>query len=302
MKSSLTKKTAILITVFILVIMAAALFASYKIIEYMLQEQYKEYAINMAETAAAVVIPENVHSVRDEVLKIYNSTENKVYSDDWGSPEFEEYVGHFSNVENMHEFHRVLSDLHLVQDRNNVDCLYILTVIPEDKNAIYLVDAADEEACMPGVLDPLYDFNEEIIEDPDRGFPAYITNTEPYGWLVTGGVPIKEGNKIVGYALCDISMAGVVERVRHYTLYIGILLVSLSLIIVFFYIALMEYNLIIPIKMMVEAAYNYAGLNNPKTDTTFASLDIETGDELQLLSEALKQIIDDGGPNDEEQS
>ncbi len=301
MRSSLTKKNVILIVIFILVIMSAALVASYKIIEYMMQEQYKEQAINIAETAAAVVIPENVHSVRDEVLRIYNSTEEKVYSDDWGSPEFDKYVGHFSQVENMHEFHRVLSDLHIVQDRNNVDCIYIMAVIPEDRNAIYLIDAADEDACMPGVLDPIYDVNEEILEDPERGFPAYITNTEPYGWLVTGGVPIKEGNKIVGYCLCDMSMADVMDSIRHYTLYVAILLLSLSLIIVFFYMAFMQYNLIIPIKMMVEAAYNYAGLNDPKTETTFASLEIETGDELQLLSEALKQIIDDGDKNEEVQ-
>ncbi|MCR5099405.1 MAG: hypothetical protein K6B14_10740 [Lachnospiraceae bacterium] len=290
MRSSLRKKNILIIVISFLVIIVASVFASYEIIKVLVQDQYKQQVISVSETAAAVLIPENVRAVRDEALKVYNSTENKVYSDDWGSPEFDEYVSRYSYIEDMHEFNRVISDLHLVQDRNNVDCIYITAMIPEDKNSIYLIDAADEDACMPGVLDPIYEVNYETLEDPERGFPAYVTNTDPYGWLVSGGVPIKDGNSVVGYCMCDISMASIMESILRYTIYIAVFLLIISAILVIVFLSFMEANVNNPLRAMTEAACNHAGFNDPKTELTFSDLDVKTGDEIQMLAEALKEI------------
>ena len=38
-------------------------------------------------------------------------------------------------------------------------------------------------------------------------FPAYITDTQEYGWLCSAGVAIKDADgRVVGHAMADISM------------------------------------------------------------------------------------------------
>ena len=50
---------------------------------------------------------------------------------------------------------------------------------------MYLVDAATEDPCPTGCIDPLYDINRGVLTNPEIGFPAYITDTPEYGWLVS---------------------------------------------------------------------------------------------------------------------
>ncbi len=77
----------------------------------MLDERYKASADQLAATTAQVIDPADVNILRNAVLEIYDATENKVGSEDWGSPEFDEYVSRFSSVEDIDAFDRLIASI-----------------------------------------------------------------------------------------------------------------------------------------------------------------------------------------------
>ncbi len=293
MTRTLRKKAAIVIINIAVLLSAAALVTNYFVIKNMVESHYKEHTVELSSTAAGLLDVRDVHAVRDRVLEIYAQTENKVGSEDWGSPEFNEYVSHFDEVRSMTEYNRVLSSLRMIQNRNDVDCVYLVIVVPEDRVAVYLVDAAMEDACMPGVFDPLYDINADIIDDPGRGFPPYITKTEEYGWLVTGGVPVYDGNEVVGYCLTDIPMNNVMGRIARYTLYTAALLLALTLIMIWVAMFIIERSVVRPIRQLSDAAKRYSDHEVSREESVFSDIETKTGDEIQELSESIRQMESD---------
>jgi sigma-B regulation protein RsbU (phosphoserine phosphatase) len=162
---------------------------------------------------AGVVNAEDVRVLRDKVVDIYRSIDNPVMSDEWGTTEFNEYVACYAHLEDTPEYQRILAQLRTLQGPANVDCLYLMYVDPQTELCLYLVDAAEEDPCPVGCLDPLYDVNRRILDDPTVGFPAYITDTEEYGWLVTGGAPVfDEAGEVLCLACDDISMDAIKKQ------------------------------------------------------------------------------------------
>ena len=54
---------------------------------------------------------------------------------------------------------------------NGVQSIYLIYPYADDMVALYMVDAAYEDACMPGVFDPVYEFefNYESARDLSLG-------------------------------------------------------------------------------------------------------------------------------------
>ena len=157
--------------------------------------------------------------MKDEVMAIFHATDEKVSSDAWGTPEFDAYIALYSHLEQSEEFAFLRRQLRAVQDVNDVDCVYLSTLDIPTESFIYLVDAAYEEECPPGCIDPLYEENRELLNDPSIGFLPYITNTEPYGWLVTAGVPVYGADgDIICYAMVDVSMDYIRAQQTRFTL------------------------------------------------------------------------------------
>ncbi len=50
-----------------------------------------------------------------------------------------------------------------MQDVNDIDCIYLSTIDPVNEKMVYIVDAAHEDPCPPGTIDPLYDINKELL-------------------------------------------------------------------------------------------------------------------------------------------
>ena len=159
-------------------------------IKRLITNEYKSRSIDIANAMAEIVDASEVRVLRDNILDIYNNEENVVLSDEWGTPEFEEYISHYSAIEDTQEFKSLREQLHKVQDVIEVDCLYINWLIYEDDCYIYLVDAADEGACPPGCVDPLFLSGESTKEELVKGCQPNMTHTEEYGYLMTTGMPI----------------------------------------------------------------------------------------------------------------
>ena len=292
MKFSLRSKTIILVIVIAVILGAAGVLVSRHYINRLVDDAYKNRANEITNTVSVVLDPEQAAVLKNALLAIYHDTDEKVLSDDWGSPAFDAYIANFADLENTPEYHSILAQLRKIQAVNDVDCLYLSVIDIPTERFIYLVDAAEEDPCPPGVLDPIYDENRELLTNPDRGFPPYITNTEPYGWLVTAGVPVyNDKHEVICYAMADISMDAIREQQNSFLTTLTLVLLVMTVLICVAAILLINRFLIDPINMLSSAASHYsAGKDN--TDE-IDSLRIKTEDEIQSLYLSIKQMMHD---------
>ena len=293
MKHSLKYKAMLVLVAFALLLTGTSAFLSRSTIENMSEQQYRSRANELAASIACVIDADLVKEVRDNVMAIYHATENKVGSEDWGSDAFNEYTARFAQVEETEAFQELLTFLRDLQEVNSVDCLYISTVERTDVTFVYLLDAALEDACPPGCIDPLYEMNMGLIEDPSIGLPAYITNTEEYGWLVSAGAPIlDETGEVLGYAMVDISMNAIKAEENAFVLnLIGALALATALLCAVVILFVNRY-LVRPLNRLSQSAASYAD-SGSLHKTSFDTLDIHTGDEIESLHKSMIQMEKD---------
>ena len=292
MKSSLRTKTVVLIILTALVISITGIEISSQMVNRVVDDSYRSMATGVSNSLAAVIDTEKAAKLKEAVMAIYHATEEKVSSDAWGSPEFDAYVGRFSDLEQTEEFLDLQKQIRSIQDVNDVECMYLVVLDPELENFVYLVDGAYEDACPPGCFDPIYAANRELLTDPTIGFPPYITDTEPYGWLVTAGPPVydEEGN-IICYALADISMEEIRAQQSHYVLNLFLLLAALTVVVSIGAIWVVNRSIIRPINRLSSAAAHFNA--GDEEESELDHLQIKTGDEIQSLYESLLRMTQD---------
>ena len=290
MRISLRTKTIILIVLIAAIIGASGLLVTSRFINQIIDDTYKNKAGDIAHTMAVVIDAGDAALLRDEVAAIYNAADEKVSSEDWGSEAFDAYIARFAHLEDTPEYQNLLRQLRQIQDVNDVDCLYLSIVDGPTVSMIYLVDGAYEDACPPGCFDPLYEENQELLVHPERGFPPYITNTDPYGWLVTAGAPVcdPDGN-VICYAMADISMDMVRSLQRQFFMTLSAGLAGLTLLICAAAILVVNRIIIRPINRLSGAAAHYSQDNQSELD----GLTIRTNDEIQSLYSSIKQMTQD---------
>ena len=291
MKHSLRKKTVILIVTIAVVIGLTGILVSSRFIGRLIDSSYEDKARDIARTMAAVIDTEQAKTLNDAVQAIYRDTEEVVYSDDWGSPEFDAYIARYAALEESEAFQSLLAQLRKIQDVNDVDCLY-LSSLGGDSAFLYLVDGAYEDACPPGCADPIYEENRELLYNPGRGYPPYITNTEPYGWLVTAGAPVyDEDGGVICYAMVDISMDTVRGEQARFITTLAAGLAGLTVLICLIAILIVNRVIIRPINRLSSAAEHYDARLGDSSEID--NLTIKTHDEIQSLYSSFKQMTHD---------
>ncbi|MBR6258396.1 MAG: GGDEF domain-containing protein [Lachnospiraceae bacterium] len=290
MRFSLRLKSILLVGVVTLMIGGVSLTISSRIISNLIKENFINEADEIAATTALAVDGDKLAVVADEVSSVYLSSDDRVSSEEWGSDAFYDYVGHFDPVKDIPEYTDVLKQLKAIQSVNDVDCIYTIWLDTEGRNAVYLIDAASEGACPPGNFDPLYEINYETLSDPDRGFPAYVTESG-YGWLVSAGAPVYDSKgSLVAYAFVDMSMDEMRRSQEHYIFLTGGILLFMTLLCVAGSFVIVDRFVIDPIRKISDAAMRYREEEGRSIRHSFTSLDIRTGDELEVLSESMKQM------------
>ncbi len=291
---SLRTKMVHMIFFVAVVLSAAALLASSIVIRNMINKHYMEHVESLSGTAALELPRHDVQLLRDAVMEAYDQAPEKVFSDEWGTPEFDAYMARFEEVEELPVYGRLLDRLRAIQDINDADCVYLGAAIPEDMALIYLVDADEEDACPPGCLDPIYEVNYGILEDPTRGFPPYITNTDTYGWLATAGAPIVDENgEVLAYCMVDLNMDDIIAQQNRFILITALLLLALTVVIGIVSSLIVNRAIVKPIKRMSEAAKKYTGGEIYEGMREFNNLDIHTGDEIEELADTMEQMEED---------
>lgn len=298
MKFSLRKKTILLISLTMIVMCVVGSLSSRTFIRTVVGDHYAEDSLAVADTVASVVDAGQVLRLRDQVVGIYDSAGDKVGSDKWGTPEFDAYVSKYDTVEESPDFIALRDWMRSFQENSRIDSVYLIWIDPVLKKAVYLCDAALEDACPPGCMDELYPVNYPTLEDPERGFPPYETNTREYGWLVSAASPIHYDGEVIAYAAVDISMENIEDVTRYYGrfnlwLHIGLTVVLGTLVII-----AVDHFVVKPVNKLSSVASSYKGINLKPDDlelgeierSEFAMLDIHTGDEIQLLADSMKKM------------
>ncbi len=296
---SLRKKAILYIILMALLFSSVSVLVSQKIINDLVNDHYTSRATEIANTVAVYLDASDVLAVREAILEIYRSLDEKdiVNSEYWGEPEFYEYLSKFDPVAEMPEYQHVMEQLRLVQDQNDVDCLYINYADPVSVAFLYLVDAAEEDACPPGCVDQ-YDMDNEVnqqsLNHPELGMPAYITNTEAYGYLVSVSVPIMYNNEFVAFSSVDIEMNSIRAKQRTITLaMVGLLFILAVVVCVVGYI-IVNRSVVQPIRKLSDTAANYIKEESESgTRHGFADLNIKSSDEIGTLADSMKQMESD---------
>ena len=292
MKLSLRTKAVLLIIITSIIISVVGIAISAQTMNHLIDTAYRSNAVGVANSIGAVLDTEKARALRDSVMTIYNASDEKITSDYWGTPEFDAYMAQYAEIEKSEEFQYIQKQLRSIQDVNDVDCLYLVVIDPVLENVVYLADGAYEDACPPGCIDPLYEENRELLDDPSIGFQPYITNTEQYGWLVTAGPAVydEEGN-IICYALADISMGVIRSQQRQYILALSIILAALTIVVCVGAIWAVNRSIVRPINQLSYAVAHFSAGDENKHELD--NLRIKTGDEIQVLFESCQKMTHD---------
>lgn len=262
------------------------------------KESYKSTANNLANTVAEVIDVDKFISLKNKIKTIVDDSEKKPTSEEWGSDDWNDYIAQFSYIENEEDFIFLRNFLRKIESANSniVDCLFLAYIDNSgDGMFIYIVDSAEgEDACPPGCIDPIYPVNRGVLEDPAIGFPAYITNTESYGQLVTAGYPVYDNNQeIVGYAFVDISLDNVRSVQRNSIISFFFFLLGMTAIVITIGLIVVHFVFSKPIKRLTSVAQTYNVDNVDKTHQNFVELKMNTHDEISDLAETIKNMEND---------
>lgn len=296
MKTSILAKTLAAFIVIIIILLSLTVVVNNLFLSETILNQYGEMATGFVESIAVTIDTHKVENLVKEVKRIYSETETKVPSSEWGSPEFDAYLDNYKSVEESEDFIVVRDNLRKVEKEVSVDCFYIAYVDPVDEVFVYVVDSSEDWPCRPGCIDELYEQNKPNLQDPEYGFPSYITKTEEYGYLLTSGVTLhNEDGDVIGYVLTDISMNEIVKEKNSVLTKLVIILILTMLVsgtVIYFFL---NFTLVKPIKKLSKAAASYyeetSDFNEEKH--VFQDIKVNTHDELETLSESMKKMEKD---------
>ncbi len=288
-KLNLRSKILLAVCAIAIVVSTVAGIISYKTYASSFDTHYHELAWNVASTAANLVDADMVEEFKDEVMAIYNQDV---------APEFEteeEYMAYLSQYESLldEDYEEILDTLMTIKDENDVLYLYISYMDSESMTGVYLVDAdTSEAACPTGVWDVIYEDNYENMENPECGFPSYITNTEEYGTLSSAGVAIlNDDGEVVGHVFVDISMDSVIATRTTYLVTLFTLIILVTLIVILLSGIGINRILVRPINALSRATSLYVHDKDQELGSSAISqLQIHTGDEIEHLALSIQQM------------
>ncbi|MEE5994161.1 MAG: diguanylate cyclase [Oscillospiraceae bacterium] len=139
-----------------------------------------------------------------------------------------------------------------------------------------------EESCYP------------YLNHLEQGFPAFITDTPEYGWVVTACAPIYNSNgEIVCFSAVDLSMNDVLEKENHFLFVLTAILLILIVVTCVLSVLYVKYKIVKPVNMLSEAADQYGQKQDGTVHHEFSTINIHTGDEIEILLRSMRKMEKD---------
>lgn len=296
-KFPLKLKAVLIIIVLSAVLCTVSIFMSALRFSRMNEENFKNQASDLALTASFTVDGDAMKAVRDKIFEVFAAIpeDEIVLSDDWGSDAFNAQLDRFASIMDMPEFKEVHEQLSKMQTAgiSTLSSIYSVDYYfgASKPYAMYLVDAAEEDACPPGVIDSAEEADWEHAEKHESMEP-YITNYETYGWLVTATAPVyNSSGEYVGVVGVDLDMTEIKANETTFIFELAIMLFAVTAVICIITLVIIDFTVIRPINKLSDVASDYIGDNEDKKK--FADVDIKRADEIGNLSGAMVKMEHD---------
>ena len=285
MKLSLGSKIVLLVITVAVLLSGTCILVSGAVNRRTMEAEYVITADSMAATVAVMVDGDRMQAVADKIMEIYRKSENRMDATQGEKAGYDAYLAQYSHIMEDEDYLELQDSLRKIQDVSEVDCVYTLFVVPDEKVAVYLVDGAyGEDLVPPGTFDKMEESCYPYLDDLSQGIPAFITNTAEYGWVVTACAPIyNSAGEIVCCSAVDLSMNEVLEKENRFLFVLALILSGLTILICIVAIIYVRQKIIKPINMLSEAAGQYGQSTAKTSHNEFSSLHIHTGDELEIL-------------------
>ena len=195
-------------------------------------------------------------------------------------------------------------------DNNDVEYLYV--VRPNGTGVTFLFDSdmrADANGdyyaggnCSLGtyveLAGPFVQLTDQMLTG--QAIDPVQSKDESYGWLMTISYPVnhKDGT-MAGYIMVDISMSEVLSAEHQFLLSMAALSSLLTFGIMAVYLIFIRRSVIHPIRQLTQAAQAYEGGENKGA---FSSLRLRSHDELQMLSDAFRNMLEEIDRHSQEQT
>lgn len=295
MKFSLKKKSLLLTIIIAVIVLLTniALFATN--IRNLTNEHYSEQAMDLAETIAICMDSNRVLTVRDEVMKVYDNTKEKYSNEEADQPGYEDYIKRYSGVNLTYPYQLIHMSLAEMQEASHAENVYIFYPDVESGNLIYLVgDYSGEKNCPTGSFHKLTKQEYSYLADPENGFLPKFTTSKESGTMVSAGMPIHDySGNIIAYVGIDYSLNEVKAEEHRIIFTVAGILVVLSVIFCFVVTFLVDRFLTKPLRKLTKAASQYQTKGAFDMQWGFQDLNIHTGDEFELLADAMHQMEQD---------
>ncbi len=301
-KISLRVKSICFVLFMALALGIAAATISYEIYAETMDRHYSTITLNLAKTAAITVSHEKIACLTREVMDIYRQIcdENGgvVDFDSFDEKDWEAYYSRYESIVNTEEFKATIEKLYDISDVNNVLSMYICYMDDVTGKAVYIVDGTvSGSSCLPGTCDDIEKGNREIMKQGIYEFPAYITNYEEYGWIcsASSGIYDENGN-IIANAYVDISMDEVMRDRQMFLVRLGAILAAVTCLLILLLLYAVDKTVLSHVKAMAYAAMAFISEKEEhrggadKFNSAITKLDIHTGDEIEELSVAIKEM------------
>lgn len=262
-KRSLGRKLTFAIIIVSLLLVSVALLFGYMNYADRTYNHYKTLASNLAKTAASQLDADKI-STYLQTMKT-----DKAYDD-------------------------MLEDLFKIKNNNNIEFLYVIKI---DGNTMRNIMDADVNEVTKYELGMILPLDEEILPYIDRlehGVPAYIKKDDKYGWLSICLEPLIDSKgEVVAMVGADISMTEVMEDRYDFLLIMCLGMAVTAVVFISVFVLYVRKGVVSHINQLAGAAKDYVSnrTNNPDfSHSKIENLNIRTGDEIENLAEAFKQM------------
>ena len=295
MKLSLGKKIVLLIIAVAVLLSGTCIAVSGIVNRKTMESEYMITSDCMAATVAETIDGDTMQRITEKVMAIYNASEIRYDNTQYLEDGFDDYAEQFTYLMEDPDFILLHEKLHRLQDVSEADYVYTLCISPKDKTCVYIVDGAEgEDFVSPGCFDLVEECCYPYLNDLRQGFPAFITDTSEYGWMATSCAPIYNSQgEVVCFAAVDLSMNEVLDVENRFLLMLAGILLTLTLLICIAAIIYVKQRIVDPINMLSEAAGQYGQTQAGSLHHEFSSLQIKTGDELEILLRSMMQMEQD---------
>ncbi len=258
---------------------------------------------NQANSEAAVLEQTEYRKVCDKVIGMYDS----IPDEEKGDGEAEGYKANYASFVDD-DYRDIQAAMQGLKSRNGPMNAFIVALDGEKDRMIYLVDSDPDEktTCWPGTWDtyPHHEIDALINgAEPSKlstrqgindRIQAAFTNHEEYGPRVTAAATLYTTDRYAVVVCVDEKLSPIAANAKIFLYEFIILLLVVTLFASFIGMRLMRHAMVRPINKMAKAATLYGSDKNKDTGIKyFDNLNIRTGDEIEQLAYALRDMETD---------